>query len=204
MPFIDLIVNRSSKLFILTLSVLILGISGCDQKPKFNNVDISGSTAFSTNFSLPDHQGKMRSLSDFKGKVPVIFFGYTQCPDVCPSTMIEMQAVIELLGGQAKDIQVIFITVDPDRDTQEILAQYVPGFDPSFIGLRPQSQDELKALTKGFKVYYQKIPGKNPNSYTMDHTAGSYVFDRLGNIRLFVKHGQGGQALADDLKILLN
>lgn len=201
-----MLIRKRSRTFIFTilLSALgILGLYGCDQKPKFNNVDISGSSAFATNFSLLDHQGKMRTLADFKGRVPVIFFGYTQCPDVCPTTMIEMQAVMKLLGEKAKDVQVIFITVDPERDTQEILAQYVPGFDPSFIGLRPQNQEELQALAKGFKVYYQKVAGQNPNSYTMDHTAGSYVFDKQGNIRLFVKHGQGGQALADDLKVLL-
>lgn len=181
----------------------IYGLTGCDQKPKFNNVDVTGSTAFNTNFSLVDHSGKIRTLADFKGKVVVIFFGYTQCPDVCPTTMIEMQGVMKLLGDQAKDIQVLFVTVDPERDSQEVLAQYVPGFDARFIGLRPKDQEELQAITKGFKVYYQKVPGQTASGYTMDHTAGSYVLDREGNLRLFVKHGQGGQALADDLKLIL-
>jgi len=194
----------SKKIISIFLMVIVLlGFSGCDQKAKFNNIDITGSKAFNTNFSLMDHTGKLRSLSDFKGKVTVIFFGYTQCPDVCPTTMLEMQGVMQLLGEQAKNIQVLFVTVDPERDSQEILAQYVPGFDPRFIGLRPKDQEELQAVTKGYKVFYQKVAGQKPTSYTMDHTAGSYVLDRDGNLRLFVKHGQGGQALADDLKQLL-
>lgn len=177
---------------------------GCEQAVKFNNLDITGSKAFSTQFELRDHLGQVRHLDDYKGKVVVMFFGYTQCPDVCPTTMIEMQGVMKLLGSSAKDVQVLFVTVDPARDTQAILAQYVPAFDPSFIGLRPDNQEALDQITKGMKIFYQKVPGKNPESYTIDHTAGSYVFDKSGNLRLFIKHGQGGEALANDLKILLN
>ena len=191
-------------IFAMTLTLLtLMGLSGCDQKASFNNVDITGSKAFNTSFSLTDHTGKVRSLEDFKGKVVVIFFGYTQCPDVCPTTMLEMQGVMQLLGERAKDVQVLFVTVDPQRDSQEILAQYVPGFDPRFIGLRPKDEEQLQAITKGYKVFYQKVSGQTPATYTMDHTAGSYVLDREGNLRLFVKHGQGGQPLADDLKQLL-
>lgn len=183
--------------------VALVSLTACSKEVKFNNVDISGSTAFAKNFELTDHLGKVRHLDDFKGKVVVMFFGYTQCPDVCPTTMVEMQGVMKLLGDDAKRVQVVFVTVDPDRDTQEVLAQYVPAFDPTFIGLRPQSPEALKEVTKGFKVFYQQVPGKTPGSYTIDHTAGSYVFDPEGRLRLFIKHGQGGRPLADDIKALL-
>ena len=175
----------------------------CSQQAKFNNIDITGSTSFANDFELIDHLGKVRHLTDFKGRVVIMFFGYTQCPDVCPTTMIEMQGVMKLLGEDAKKVQVLFVTIDPQRDTQELLAQYVPSFDPSFIGLRPRNEQELKQVTEGFKVFYQKVPGKTSDSYTMDHTAGSYAFDPEGHLRLFIKHGQGGQALADDIKALL-
>ena len=185
------------------VALLSIGIVACSKQDKFNNVDISGSTAFAKGFELKDHSGKIRHLEDFKGKVVVMFFGYTQCPDVCPTTMMEMQGVMKLLGEDAKRVQVLFVTVDPDRDTQEVLAQYVPAFDPSFIGLRPDSPQALADVTTGFKVFYQKVPGKAAGSYTIDHTAGSYVFDPEGRLRLFIKHGQGGQPLADDIKTLL-
>ena len=141
--------------------------------------------------------------SDFKGKVVVMFFGYTQCPDVCPTTMVEMSNVMKELGPDADRVQVLFVTVDPERDTQEVLAQYVPAFDKRFLGLRGDLQQTEK-VAKEFKVFYQKVPGKQPGSYTMDHTAGSYVFDPQGHIRLFVKHGQGPQTLAHDIKLLLS
>lgn len=192
----------SKQLWILFV-VTFIGLVACSKQDKFNNVDISGSTAFSKNFELVDHQGRVRHLDDYKGKVVVMFFGYTQCPDVCPTTMMEMQGVMKLLGDDAKRVQVLFVTVDPQRDTQEILAQYVPAFDPSFVGLRPRDEQALKDVTTGFKVFYQKVPGQTEGSYTMDHTAGSYVFDPEGRLRLFVKHGQGGQPLADDIKTLL-
>ena len=197
--------NTSSlrrSVWLIALTVL-LSVVACSKQVKFNNVDISGSTAFAKNFELTDHLGKVRHLDDYKGKVVVMFFGYTQCPDVCPTTMVEMQGVMKLLGDDAKRVQVIFVTVDPDRDTQEVLAQYVPAFDPSFVGLRPATSDALKEVTTGFKVFYQQVPGKTPGSYTIDHTAGSYVFDPEGRLRLFIKHGQGGQPLADDIKALL-
>ena len=184
---------------LLSLALLV----GCDQTAKFNNLDITGSKAFSGQFELRDHLGQVRHLEDYKGKVVVMFFGYTQCPDVCPTTMVEMQGVMKLLGSSAKDVQVLFVTVDPARDTQAILAQYVPAFDASFVGLRPDSQEALDQIARGMKIFYQKVPGKTADSYTIDHTAGSYVFDKNGNLRLFIKHGQGGEPLANDLKILL-
>ena len=132
-----------------------------------------------------------------------MFFGYTQCPDVCPTTMAELANVMQALGPQSDRVQVLFVTVDPARDTPQILSQYVPAFDKRFLGLYGDDAAIAK-VAKEFKVFYQKVPGKTPGSYTMDHTAGSYVFDPQGHIRLFVKHGQGAEPLVHDLKILLS
>ena len=175
----------------------------CDSKPAFKNVDITGSKAFGTNFGLIDVDGKLRTLADYQGKAVVMFFGYTHCPDVCPTTLIEMQEVMRLLGPQAAKVQVIFVTLDPERDTSEVLKQYVPAFNPSFIGLRPANEEALNRLTKEFKIYYKRVPGLSPNTYTIDHTAGSYVFDQKGQLRLYIKHGQGPEVLAQDLKTIL-
>ena len=190
------------KAFLIGLvSVLLLA---CSQEAlKFNNVDITGSKSFGKDFSLIDHHGKQRQLADFKGKLVVMFFGYTQCPDVCPTTMNEMQGVMELMGKDADKVQVVFVTVDPSRDSLELLAQYVPSFDKRFLGMRPDSQEALDKVTKDFKIFYSKVPGKSANSYTIDHTAGSYVFDTEGRLRLFIKHQQGPALIAEDLKKLL-
>jgi len=190
------------KAFLIGLvSVLLLA---CSQEAlKFNNVDITGSKSFGKDFSLIDHHGKQRQLADFKGKLVVMFFGYTQCPDVCPTTMNEMQGVMELMGKDADRVQVIFVTVDPERDTLDLLAQYVPAFDKRFLGMRPDSAESLQKVTKDFKVFYSKVPGKSAGSYTIDHTAGSYVFDTNGQLRLFLRHQQGPQLIAEDLKQLL-
>ena len=145
----------------------------------------------------------MRHLEDFKGKVVVVFFGYTQCPDVCPTTMFEMKKVMELMGKDADQVQVAFITLDPQRDTLELLEQYVPSFDLRFLGLRPQTDEALEQLVKGYKIFYQKVPSKDLQNYTIDHTAGSYAIDKNGQLRLFIKHNQGEQTLADDLKTLV-
>jgi protein SCO1/2 len=188
---------------ILMLSLMGLAIIACSPKPSFKNVDITGSKAFGHDFSLLDPDGKVRTLSDFKGKAVVIFFGYTQCPDVCPTTLTEMQQVMTLLGPQADKVQVLFITVDPDRDTAAILKQYVPAFDKRFLGLRPADQAALEKVAKDFMIYYKQVPGTNANSYTIDHTAGSYAFDPEGHLRLYIKHAQGSEILAQDLKELL-
>ncbi|MEI7565142.1 MAG: SCO family protein [Burkholderiaceae bacterium] len=178
-------------------------LAACDSKPTFKNVDITGSKAFGTNFALIDVDGKLRTLADYQGKAVVMFFGYTHCPDVCPTTLIEMQEAMRLLGPQAAKVQVIFVTLDPERDTSEVLKQYVPAFNPSFIGLRPANEEALNRLTKEFKIYYKRVPGLSPNTYTIDHTAGSYVFDPKGQLRLYIKHGQGPEVLAQDLKTIL-
>ena len=187
----------------LFVAALLIDLSACSQKPEFKNVDITGSTAFGKDFSLLDPDGKTRTLADFKGKVVVMFFGYTQCPDVCPTTLTEMQEVMSLMGPQADKVQVLFVTIDPERDSPAILKQYVPAFDARFLGLRPADQVALEKVTKDFKIYYKKVPGSGPGSYTMDHTAGSYAFDPDGHLRLYIKHAQGSETLAYDLKELL-
>lgn len=185
------------------LSFFALTILACSPKQSFKNVDITGSKAFGNDFSLVDPDGKVRTLADFKGKVVVMFFGYTQCPDICPTTLTEMQQAMALLGPQADKVQVLFVTVDPQRDTAEILKQYVPAFDSRFMGLRPADEAALEKVTKDFKIYYKQVPGLSPGSYTMDHTAGSYAFDPEGHLRLYIKHAQGPETLAQDLKELL-
>ncbi|WP_242489831.1 SCO family protein [Noviherbaspirillum cavernae] len=171
-------------------------------KSPFKNTDVTG-LEYAKDFTLTDHNGKQRTLADFKGKAVVVFFGYTHCPDVCPTTMAEMSAVMKDLGSQADKVQVLFITVDPERDTPELLSKYVPAFDSRFLGLSGDKAS-IDKVAKEFKLYYQKVPGKEPGSYTMDHTSGSYVFDPQGRIRLFVRHGQGAEPIAHDLKLLLS
>ena len=187
--------------FIIAFMTMIL--MACSPKPEFKNVDITGSTAFGKDFSLIDPDGKLRTLADFKGKAVVMFFGYTQCPDVCPTTLTEMQQVMTLLGPKSDKAPVLFVTVDPDRATAAILKQYVPSFDSRFLGLRPADEVALEKVTKDFKIYYKKVPGNSPGSYTMDHSAGSYAFDPEGRLRLYIKHAQGPETLAHDLKELL-
>ena len=186
---------------------LTVSLAACDklpgkQKEAFQNTDVTG-LDYAKGFALTDHTGKPRTLADFKGKVVVVFFGYTQCPDVCPTTMAEMASVMQKLGPLADQVQVLFITLDPERDTQQLLAQYVPAFDKRFIGLRGTPEQTAKTA-KEFKVFYSKVPGTEPGSYTIDHTAGSYVFDRDGRLRLFIHHGQGADPIVHDLRQLLS
>lgn len=196
------------KLFAVSILALAAAaaLSGCDKltakPPSFQNTDVTG-LPYGAGFSLTDHTGKPRTLADFKGKVVVMFFGFTQCPDVCPTTMAEMATVMKELGPQADQVQVLFVTVDPERDKQALLAQYVPAFDPRFLGLYGDAA-QTAAVAKEFKVFYAKVPGKAPGSYSMDHTAGSYVFDKQGKIRLFLRHGQGPGPIVHDLKQLLS
>ena len=185
------------------ITALLLILTACSPKPEFKNIDITGGTAFGKDFSLVDPDVKVRTLADFKGKVVMMFFGYTQCPDVCPTTLTEMQQVMTILGPQSDKVQVLFVTVDPQRDTAAILKQYVPAFDPRFLGLSPADDAALEKVAKDFKIYYKKVPGVSSGSYTMDHTAGSYAFDPDGRLRLYIKHAQGPETLAHDLKELL-
>lgn len=168
----------------------------------FKNTDVTG-LDYAKDFGMPDHTGKMRTLADFKGKAVVVFFGYTQCPDVCPTTMTEMANVMQQLGPLSDKVQVLFVTVDPERDTPELLSKYVPSFDPRFLGLVGDKAATEK-IAKEFRVFYQKVPGKEPGRYTVDHTAGSYVFDPQGRLRLFVRHGQGAEPLVHDIRLLLS
>jgi protein SCO1/2 len=183
---------------------LLTSLAACDKAPKasFQNTDVTG-LDYAKGFALTDQTGKPRTLADFKGKVVVVFFGYTQCPDVCPTTMAEMASVMQKLGPQADQVQVLFVTLDPERDTQELLAGYVPAFDKRFIGLRGTPQETAK-VAKDFKVFYAKVPGTDPGSYTIDHTAGSYVFDRDGKLRLFIRHGGGADPIVHDIRQLLS
>ena len=185
---------------LITLLALAAALAGCGDGPSFHNVDVTGAD-FGKDFALTAHDGKPRTLSDFKGKVVLVFFGFTQCPDVCPTTMAEVKGVLDQLGEDARRVQVLFITVDPDRDTPELLAKYVPAFDPSFIGLRGDAAATAK-VAKDYKVFYQKVPGKAAGSYTVDHTAASYVYDQQGRLRLFVRHGNPAN-LAADIRTLL-
>ena len=173
-----------------------LALAGCNASgPSFKNADITGAD-YGKDFALTDHTGKKRTLADFRAKVVVVFFGYTRCPDVCPTTLAELRAVKEQLGEDGKKLQVLFVTVDPERDTPKLLANYVPAFDPSFLGLYGDPAATAK-VAKDFKVFYQKVPGKTPESYTVDHTAGSYVFDTQGRLRLFARYGNAANLVAD-------
>ena len=179
-----------------------LSLLACtEQAPRFHNTDITGSD-FGKDFNLTDHRGQARSLADFRGKAVVVFFGFTHCPDVCPTTLAQMKAVKQQLGADGERLQVLFITVDPERDTRELLEQYVPAFDESFIGLYGDAA-QTEHVAKEFKVYYKKVPGSGADSYTMDHSAASYAYDPQGRLRLYLKHGQSTQALAEDLRLLL-
>jgi len=170
--------------------------------PKFEASDITGSS-FGRDFSLRDPKGVTRSLADFRGKAVVLFFGYTQCPDVCPTTLATLAQAMKKLGPAADRVQVLFVTIDPARDTPALLAQYVPAFDPRFLGLWGDAAATARTA-KEFKILYEKVPGATPGSYTMDHSAGTYIFDPQGRLRLYVAYGQGPEIYAHDVKLLLD
>jgi protein SCO1/2 len=177
-------------------------LASCSEnKPQFRSIDLTGAD-YAKDFALPDTEGKQRTLADFKGKAVVVFFGYTQCPDVCPTTMSDLAQAKKALGADGDKVQGVFITVDPERDTPQVLKAYMANFDPSFVALRG-TPEQTAALAKDFKVFYKKVDGKTPGSYTMDHTAASFVYDREGRLRLYTRYGLGPQALADDLKLVL-
>jgi len=203
-------VNSVRRSWLLSAAALatLLALGGCDRlgtpgsgAAQFRGIDITGAE-YGRTLALPDQDGKARTLADFKGKVTVVFFGYTQCPDVCPTTMAELAQVKKSLGADGERIQGVFVTVDPERDTPALLKAYVANFDPGFVALRGNAE-QTAAAAREFKVFFAKVPGKTEGSYTMDHTAGSYVFDAAGRLRLFVRYGSGAEALAADLKTLL-
>ncbi|MDZ7892774.1 MAG: SCO family protein [Rhodoferax sp.] len=186
----------------LTCSVPALLLACSPDKPAFKSTDVTGAS-FAKDFRLKDQDGNLRTMQDFKDKIVAVFFGFTQCPDVCPTAMITMAEVKRLLGAQGERLQVIFITVDPERDSQTLLKEYMASFDSGFIALRPEP-DELKGVADDFKIYYKKVPGSTPTSYTMDHSAGKYIFDTGGRVRLFSAYGTEAATIASDIKTLLN
>ncbi len=196
------LINFKRWLNAVTIFLLAFALGGCVPKAvSFKNTDITGS-ALTADFTLKDTEGRAKTMADFKGKVVVLFFGYTQCPDVCPTTLQTMATALQGLGEDAGKVQVVFVTIDPKRDTPELLKQYVPQFNPTFIGLTG-SDEELAKAAKGMRVFYQKVDGKTASSYTFDHTAGAYVFDPKGQLRLLIKHGQPVEQIIPDLQALI-
>jgi protein SCO1/2 len=194
--------RRRTLLKSVTAVLVAAALSACGpEKLQFKSIDITGAD-YANGFNLTDHNGVTRSLNDFKGKAVVVFFGFTQCPDVCPTALTELAEVKRQLGSQGERLQGIFITVDPERDTEEVLKAYMANFDPSFVALRP-TMAQLPEVAKAFKIYYKKSEGKTAGSYTMDHSAGSYVFDPEGRVRLYTRYGSGAEALASDITLLL-
>lgn len=190
------------KYFYQWLFVCMLSITACSpSKPEFNAIDLTGAD-YAQGFELVDPFGQRRQLSDFKGKVVVVFFGFTQCPDFCPTTLNEWVQVKKSLADKGDLLQPVFITLDPERDTPELLKAYMANFDPSFIALIPEL-DQLPALAKQYKIYYKKVETGSAGNYTMDHSAGTYVYDTSGRLRLYARYGLGPQALSQDIGKLL-
>jgi protein SCO1/2 len=189
--------------FAALMAGLVFSLAGCGEqgeKPVFKLTDVTGAS-FGKTLELSDHNGQRRTLADFKGKVVAVFFGFTHCPDVCPTTLVEMANVMKELGGDSGRLQVLFVSVDPERDTAEVLKRYVPAFHPSFLGLTGNA-DEIARAAKEFKIYYQKQ--KLPSGgYTMDHSAGTYILDDEGRLRLFAQYGVGAPTLLHDIRQLL-
>ena len=193
--------NRLNRRLGLTV-LLAAALAACSaEKPGFKGIDITGA-AYARQLALPDASGKPRTLADFKGKVVVVFFGFTQCPDVCPTALAEIAEVKQKLGADGGKVQSVFVTVDPERDTPEVIGAYVAAFGRDFVALRG-TLEQTQAAAKEFKVFFAKVPGKSEGSYTMDHTAGSFVFDPQGRVRLFVRNGGGAEAMAQDVRLLL-
>ncbi|MFM1906448.1 MAG: hypothetical protein RLZZ591_125 [Pseudomonadota bacterium] len=197
-----LLTRRRSSLLLMGLGLCMALLACGDKAPSFAAIDVTGAD-YAKGFSLADHNGQQRSLKDFAGKIVVVFFGYTQCPDVCPTTLAELVEVKRLLGKDGEKLQAVFITVDPERDQADMLKNYMGNFDASFLAMRPTSE-QLAALSKDYKMYFKKVDGKTPTSYTMDHSAGSYVYDTQGRLRLYTRYGSGAAPLAADIQKLLN
>jgi protein SCO1/2 len=189
-------------LSMLAASAFIGGLAGCESKPVFNSLDITGVQGYGNDFRLTDHTGKARTMADFRGKVVVMFFGFTHCPDVCPTTLSDMRKAAQVLGSDAERLQVLFVTVDPKRDTKELLAKYVPSFNPAFLGLYGD-QSATNKVASDFKIVHQIQEGKTPESYTVAHTAASLAFDPQGRLRLFIAYGMEPEKIAADIKLLL-
>lgn len=187
---------------VVFLSLFTVFLAACSpDKPQFKSIDLTGAD-YAKDFALPDQNGQARSIKDFAGKVVVVFFGFTQCPDVCPTSMVELAGIKKSLGADSSKLQVVFISVDPERDTPEILKAYMGNFDPTFVALRP-SMTQLPVVAKDFKIYYKKVDGKTPTSYSLDHTAGNYIYDTQGRLRLYNRYGSGAEGLTQDIRLLL-
>ena len=203
-PPMHLSKRRAVKILtsLAVLSLTSTWLTGCSpDKPQFKSIDLTGAD-YAQGFSLLDHNGQLRTVKDFAGMVVVVFFGFTQCPDVCPTSMAELAEVKQLLGADGDKLQAIFVTVDPERDTPELLKAYMGNFDPGFLALRP-TPEQLPQVAKDFKIYYKKVDGKTKGSYTMDHSAGSYIYDPKGRIRLYNRYGSGAEVLASDIRLLI-
>ena len=197
--------SRKAGLLLL-LSFFGFGLAACDgsQPPKpsvFHSVDITGAQ-YADGVSLPDVEGRVRHFTEFKGKVLMVFFGYTQCPDVCPTTLAEIATLRQALGEQGQKIQPIFVTLDPERDTPSLLKAYLANFGADVVGLRG-NMAQTQEVAKSFKVYYSTVKGKTPDSFTLDHTAGTYIFDKAGRIRLFSRYGMPAEQLQQDMVALM-
>jgi protein SCO1/2 len=198
--------NRRNALASFAAAALTAGLgatlAACSEnKPQFKAVDLTGAD-YAKDFRLADQNGQVRTLKDFQGKLVVMFFGYTQCPDVCPTTLSDLAEAKKLMGPDGAKVQGLFVTIDPERDTPEVLKGYMANFDPTFVALRG-TPEQLAAVAKDFKVYYKKVDGKTPTSYTMDHSAANFVYDAKGHLRLYSRYDAGPQALASDLQLLL-
>jgi protein SCO1/2 len=185
---------------LLAASAAVLAAGCAENKPQFKAVDITGAD-YAKDFPLPDVDGRMRGIKDFQGKAVVVFFGFTQCPDVCPTTLGEIAQAKKLLGADGDKVVGVLVTVDPERDTPQLLKAYVANFGTDFVALRG-TPEQTAAVAKDFKVFYKKVDLKS-GGYTMEHSAASYVYDPQGRLRLYSRYGAGAQALADDLKLLL-
>ena len=201
MPHLATMKTFSLFASLLFAALLVACEKNSPSQPQFHATDITGAS-FARDFALPDHNGQTRRLADFRGKVVAVFFGYTHCPDVCPTTLTDFAQALKSLGANAAKVQVLFVTVDPERDTPELLRQFVPAFNPTFLGLHPDAA-QLNAVTKEFKVVHQKTATQEPGDYLVDHSAGTYIFDPQGRIRLLMPYGSKPADIADDLKILL-
>jgi protein SCO1/2 len=195
-------IHWSKAIFICVFGLFLTACS--PDKPQFKSIDLTGAD-YAKDFAkdgLPDQNGQIRSVKDFAGKVVVVFFGFTQCPDVCPTSLAELAGIKKSLGADGDKLQAVFISVDPERDTPEILKAYMGNFDPTFLALRP-SLAQLPAVAKDFKIYYKKVDGKTPTSYSMDHSAGNYIYDPQGRLRLYNRYGSGAEGLLADIRLLL-
>lgn len=186
---------------LVSTTTFVLTACKDESKPKFQGVDVTGAE-YAKDIPLQDVNGQRRSLKDFAGKVVAVFFGYTQCPDVCPTTLQEFVEVKQALGADGNKLQAIFVSLDPERDTPEVLKAYLANFDESFVGLHG-TPDEIAAVAKDFKIFYKKVPGKTEGSYTLDHSAGTYLYDPQGRLRVYERYGVGAQVVAQDVKALL-